>query len=249
MDAEPRSYDDLAWFYDRYWGGRFHDAARPALEHLLYASLPARSRVLELCCGSGHLTSELVARGYRVFAVDGSLQMLRHARRRAPRAHLWCADAAQCSFGGAACDAAVSTFDSINHLLTAASVAAAFRFVAEALLPGGVFVFDVNTEKAYVSEWGKSSVVVEREAAMFVRGSYEPTSGIGQTSITAFRLDRGAWARTDVEVRQRCYSEEELSDLLATAGFEQVTARPAARVGMTGDLAVGRSFLSARKRG
>ena len=43
-------------------------------------------RVLELGCGTGGLTSLMVARGAQVTAIDGSSRMLARARRRAPEA-------------------------------------------------------------------------------------------------------------------------------------------------------------------
>lgn len=45
---------------------------------LIDAALARRSSVLELGCGAGRITRELVARGHRVVAVDQSPDMLRH---------------------------------------------------------------------------------------------------------------------------------------------------------------------------
>ncbi|MBX3212633.1 MAG: class I SAM-dependent methyltransferase [Labilithrix sp.] len=55
-------------------------------EALEVASVRAGMRVLELGCGSGALTRELLARGAAVTAVDRSPAMLARARRRAPAA-------------------------------------------------------------------------------------------------------------------------------------------------------------------
>jgi SAM-dependent methyltransferase len=239
-------YDQLAWFYDRYWGPRFHDAARPALESLLYPRLVPGDPVAELCCGSGHLTEELVARGYRVTGIDNSIEMLRCARRRAPEARLVCADVASSPLIAGRFTGAVSTFDSINHLVSPEAVKSTFEFAHRLLRTGSVFVFDVNTEAAYRSEWTKSSAVVEPDAALFVRGSFDETARIGRTLITMFRLLEG-WQRLDVEVVQRCYDEGELAGWLFEAGFRDAAIHGAAAIGMTGDLARGRVFLIATK--
>ncbi len=47
---------------------------------LIDAQLHASSHVLELGCGAGRLTHELVRRGHRVTAVDNSPEMLTHIR-------------------------------------------------------------------------------------------------------------------------------------------------------------------------
>jgi len=240
-------YDHLAWFYDRYWRDRYHAAARPALTRLLYACLPPGSRVLDLCCGTGHLASDLCARGYRVTGIDRSIEMLRLARRSIDAVQFVCADARAFSLSGF--DAAVSTFDSINHLVADGDLVAAFRCVAEALRAGGLFVFDVNTEEAYASEWGKSSAVVETDAALFVRGGYDQSTRIGTTLVTMFRLgEDGRWARRDAAVMQRCYSDVDIRAALGAGPFVAIESVSAADAGMYGDIAVGRRFFRCRKR-
>jgi SAM-dependent methyltransferase len=47
---------------------------------VLSAALPARASVLELGCGTGRITRQLVRLGYRVTAVDESAEMLAHVR-------------------------------------------------------------------------------------------------------------------------------------------------------------------------
>jgi hypothetical protein len=49
-----RDYAPLAWFYDRYWGERYHALVLPILDRLLLRRLPpATSPLLDLCCGTG----------------------------------------------------------------------------------------------------------------------------------------------------------------------------------------------------
>jgi SAM-dependent methyltransferase len=47
---------------------------------LVASALPADASILELGCGTGRVTHELVARGFRVTAVDESAEMLEHVR-------------------------------------------------------------------------------------------------------------------------------------------------------------------------
>jgi SAM-dependent methyltransferase len=242
----PDGYDALAWFYARYWGPRFHDAARPVLERLLYRSIAPGDSVLDVCCGTGDLTRELVERGYTVVGMDRSLEMLRIARQRIDGARLVCADAASGALRSGGFAAAVSTFDSINHLMTVDRLEAACRMVAGVLRPHGVFVFDVNTREAYESEWGKTSATVDADAALFVRGSYDPATAVGRTCITVFRRD-GAWHRDDVEITQRAFSRDDLTGGLARAGFHDASLIGAADAGMAGDIAVGRLFARAER--
>ena len=47
---------------------------------LIHAAVPAGSRILELGCGAGRITHELIALGHSVTAVDNSAEMLAHVR-------------------------------------------------------------------------------------------------------------------------------------------------------------------------
>ena len=57
-------------------------AALPPLgePELIHEAVPAGSEILELGCGAGRITHELIALGHRVTAVDNSAEMLAHVR-------------------------------------------------------------------------------------------------------------------------------------------------------------------------
>ena len=134
--TDPAGYDGLAEFYARYWGPRYHDAADHVLDRLAYGSLRPNARVLDLCCGTGHLSARLAARGYDVLGADGSIAMLRQARARVPGVAFWCSDAAALGCGPVF-DAVLCTFDSLNHVLDPDALADVFAGVRRALRPGG----------------------------------------------------------------------------------------------------------------
>jgi trans-aconitate methyltransferase len=77
--------------------------------------LPRGSSILDLCCGTGHLTASLCRRGYRVAALDSSAELIVFARKSAPSAHAILADARSFTLS-APVDAIVSTGDSLNHM-------------------------------------------------------------------------------------------------------------------------------------
>jgi SAM-dependent methyltransferase len=239
MDA---AYDGLAWCYERWWHERFHLPLQRVLETLFYPRAEPPARVLDLCCGTGHLSRVLQARGYRVIGLDQSMDMLRAARAAVPGFTVVCADASQ--FGATGFDAVVCTFDSVNHLTRISAIDGLLASVRRALGAGGLFLFDLNTPPAFASEWGKSSAIVTSDAALFVRGAYDARSGLGHTDITTFRRCDG-WQRGDHQVIQRCYEAAEMEDALRRAGFRAIEAHPAASVGMEGDIGVGRVFFTA----
>ncbi len=107
--------------YHSLWADWYLPAARPALENLFFSRVPAGARVLDLCCGSGHVTKELIARGYRVTGVDNSTQLIALAQRELPQAQFFVQDVTCLDVEGPF-DAVLSTFDSLNHILDLAAL-------------------------------------------------------------------------------------------------------------------------------
>jgi SAM-dependent methyltransferase len=239
------AYDPFAWLYSRGWGTEYHRQALGALEKLLLGQVPECARLLDVCCGSGDLARTLSERGYQVVGIDSSRAMLEHARKLAPAAAFVLADARQFGFREVF-HGAVSTFDSLNHVLALEELEAVFRNVAGALRPGGVWVFDLNMIECFRTLWTGLTAEVEADSAYVARFAYDPAAKIGRAEVTMFRQS-GHWERTDTTVLERCYASEEVRAALEAAGFAGIEVHEARSLGMRGDLALGRSFFSARQ--
>jgi SAM-dependent methyltransferase len=241
------AYDDFAWFYDRYWNEEFHSLAFPILERVWLARLPARSEILDVCCGTGYLAGLLLGRGHSVTGIDCSPVMIEYARENQPAGRFQVADVTSFHLPGAF-DAAVSTFDSINHILSVKELQAAFRRVAAALKHGGLFAFDVLLEDAYQSNWGQSFALVRDDHVLTITGSgFDFRTRKARCTITMFRLIAGAWQRSDVTIHERCYTGKEVSGALEQAGFGEILCYDAGDLGMAGQLGEGRTFFVAAK--
>ncbi len=251
MDVEtvPSQYDDFAWFYDRYWGSgstSFSTRALPVLERLVLPHVQQGGHILDLCCGTGQLAHDLTSRGYTVTGVDGSAEMLKYARARAPGVEFIHADARSFSLLPQF-DAAVSLYDSLNHLMQAADLGATFANVRGALKQGGRFLCDFNMQAGFEARWRGSFGLAADDHALVYRSSFDAVSRVGRADVTMFRLQHNAWRRTDLTLHQRCYAEEEITRALHAAGFTDLATFDAARdLGMEGN--IGRSFFLGRAR-
>jgi SAM-dependent methyltransferase len=241
------SYDELAWFYNRYWNEEFHSAAFPILERIWLPRMPKGARILDVCCGTGYLAGLLAARGFRVTGVDASAEMIALARENVPAAEFHVADAAGFRVRGQF-RAAVSTFDSLNHILTSAALGRAFRSTAKALEPGALFAFDMLLEAGYQTHWGESFVLVRDDHTLAITGAgYDFRTRMARCTITMFRQIEGAWRRSDVTVEERCYTMEEISQALDAAGFGKLVCYDARDLGMASQLGEGRTFFVAAR--
>ncbi len=236
------AYDDFAWFYNRYWNEEFHSLAFPILERIWLGRLRPGSRILDVCCGTGYLAGLLAADGYAVTGVDASPQMIGYAREQVPSAEFLAADATRFRLPGEF-DGAVSTFDSLNHILELDDLRAVFRNIADALKPGGVLAFDMLTERAYQTRWGESFALVRDDHVLTITGGgYDFRSNLASCHVTMFRLVEGSWRRSDTVIEERCYEPEEVSGALCDAGFGEIVSYDATELGMAGQLGEGRSF-------
>ena len=238
-------YDPIAGLYHQNWDDWYLPQAGVALESLFFSRLKGGAHVLDVCCGCGHVTRELVARGYQVTGVDASSELIAQAKRDLPAAKFVVADVRQFQLTRSF-DGALSTFDSLNHILELRELEASFRNVHSALLAGAPFVFDMNSEEAYRMDWQEWSTRVAPHSVSLVRGRFDPVTRQVATEIVWFqRLPDGRWERRDSIVPQRCYQDHEIRTALEQAGFRQVSSRSAAQAGVTGEIGYGRVFWSA----
>ena len=239
-------YDPFAWLYTNYWGHEFHVEAMPALEKLVLRHLPRRACVLDVCCGDGRISRELIRRGFRVTGMDGSESMLSYAKKRAPKAELLLLDARAFQLPPRF-DAAISTFDSLNHIMNITELSAVFRNVCGALKPGGCFAFDLNREEAYQDLWQRTWSIVADDVVAVAKGSYDSLRQRARCDVTLFRQEDGMWRRSDFRLRQKYYPQEEVTAALERAGFAVEVYDAASELGMGGETGRGRAFYLARK--
>jgi len=213
-------YDRFAWVYNKHWGNEFTHLALQVLGKLVFPHLPAKAKILDLCCGTGQLTQALISRGYRVTGLDQSAEMLRFARENAPSGKFIVDDARSFKLP-AVYHAAVSTFDSLNHIMSLDELTDVFGNVYASLHEGGLFLFDLNMEAGYRICWNDDFGIVEDDNVCVVRSSYRPEERIARFDTTIFSLQEG-WQRSDVTLFQKCYSEAEVQSALQAVGFTQI---------------------------
>jgi predicted TPR repeat methyltransferase len=139
------AYSRLAGVYDEIVVDPCHGQWASFLDDLWSGDAAGVGSVLDLCCGTGLLAGELVARGYRVVGVDASEAMLALARDRlGPEVALSRMTLPDLAVDGRF-DAAVCTADGLNYL-TPDELRLTIDRVAGCLRPAGWLVFDLQTD-------------------------------------------------------------------------------------------------------
>ena len=123
------------------------DRTGPAeyLHGLIRRTKPNARKLLELACGTGSMLKHL-GRYYEVSGIDLSRHMLSVARRKVPQAKLFQQNMVTFSLPERF-DVICCVFDSINHIALFSDWKKLFANVQRHLLPGGFFIFDINTQR------------------------------------------------------------------------------------------------------
>jgi SAM-dependent methyltransferase len=183
--------------------------------------------VVDLGCGSGLWARKLVDAGYRVLGIDISEAMIELSRNRVPEAEFRVGSLFEAEIPR--CQAVTAVSEVLNYLFDAKNeergLGRLFRRVYDALVPGGVFVFDVlGPGQVPPGTRARGFRVGEDWAVLFEREEDVERETM-ERRIVSFRK-AGVCYRRDEEVhRVRLYDQLDLSAELERAGFRVQTMR------------------------
>lgn len=221
------SYEFLAGCYDELTTDVGYRQWADYLEkQFARCSIPVHT-VLDLACGTGSLTKELAERGYEMIGVDLSEDMLAQANEK-------CRDVAgerpiflnqsmdKLDLYGTI-DACICCLDSVNYVTRPALLEKAFGRVHLFLMPGGMFVFDVNTPEKLRSLDGQVFLDETEDTYCVWRAEYSKRRRICTYGMDIFRqTENGLWVRGEELHEEYAYELDELEDMLCRAGFKNV---------------------------
>jgi predicted TPR repeat methyltransferase len=225
------AYSRLAGVYDEIVIDPCHDRWASFLHEVWSADPVGVRSVLDLCCGTGLLAAELIARGYGVVGVDASEAMLTRARQRlGPEVVLTRMALPDLKVDGVF-DAAVCTFDGLNYL-TPDELRLTMSAVAHRLRPAGWLVFDLHTQGMMDFTVSNPAVAGESAGNDFVISSVvDPGARTCDTTIELTRPRDGD--PFSEQHRQYFHTDADVRTSLQDAGFavtavgEEYTQQPA----------------------
>ena len=230
------AYTGFAAVYDtfmdnvpyREWGGYIHS--------MLCEKGVKDGLVLDLGCGTGTMTEILAGYGYDMIGADNSEDMLELAmEKRIQSGHdilYLLQDMREFELYGTV-RAVVSVCDSLNYITDPEDLENVFRLVNNYLDPGGIFLFDFNTEYKYREVMGDCTIAEDRGVCSFIWDNYYyEEERINEYDLTLFVRETGQpdpdtdepdkegqlYRRYTETHYQRAYTLEEMQRLLEKAG-------------------------------
>ncbi len=221
MDA----YTSFAEVYDRFMDNIPYGEWADYVESLLQEYNIRDGLVLELGCGTGSFTEILSEKGYDMIGVDSSGDMLQTAmekRAQSGRDILYLLqDMREFELYGTV-RAVVSICDSMNYITEYEDLVQVFRLANNYLDPGGLLIFDLNTEYKYKRILGDHTIAECRDEVSFIWDNhYDRESRINEYDLTLFiQEEDDRYRRFDETHYQKAYRTEEIEQAIRDAGME-----------------------------
>ena len=230
-------YQDFAAVYDELmddtpyekWGERLdslikkYGVSKPErdVEDVLASE---RNLVVDLGCGTGTLTELMYQKGYDMIGVDLSESMLNIAMEKKAKSGaeiLYLLQDMRELELYSTVGTVFSVCDSLNYILEDDELLDVFSLVNNYLYPGGIFIFDFNTEYKYRQVIGNTTIAENREGCSFIwENLYDPDEEINEYDLTVFVREDGDRFRRFTETHfQRGYTAEKIRELLERSGM------------------------------
>ncbi len=227
--SEYAEYALLSEYYDRFTDDVPYERWADFFERIFAEKQQQPHIILDLACGTGSLTRILAQRGYEMIGADQSEDMLMIAMET-------CCDMGENRpvflhqpmqeldlYG--TIDACVCCLDSINYVTDPDILREAFRRVQLFLMPGALFIFDINTRDKLKRIDGQS-FVREDEDVFCCWQAYIDTDDLCHYDFDIFeRNETDAWNRYQEHHAECIYEVEQLRDMLEQAGFVDIELR------------------------
>ena len=239
------AYSDFAEVYDELmdntpyieWGERLEQliakygvsAPERDSENLLNAE---KNLVVDLGCGTGTLTELMYQKGYDMIGVDLSESMLNMAMKKKEISGseiLYLLQDMRKLDLYSTVGTVYSVCDSVNYILEEDELLQVFSLVNNYLFPGGVFIFDFNTDYKYREVIGDTVIAENREDCSFIwENYYDPEEELNEYDVTIFVREQGEMFRRFTETHfQRGYTPETMAGLVERAGLEVLEMKDA----------------------
>lgn len=219
-------YGAFAEYYDSLTTNVSYDKTSEFVSGILAENGIKDGILLDLACGTGTMSVRMAQKGYDVIGIDNSPEMLNEAREKAADAGedilFLCQDMCDIDLYGTV-DCTVCLLDSLNHLESEEELLAAFKGVSLFTVPGGLFIFDVNTEYKHKHVLGDNTFVYENDDVYCVwQNEYDDESRTVEIFLDFFEEENGLYRRSSEYFTERAFSDDDIRRMLGEAGFTDI---------------------------
>lgn len=180
--------------------------------------------LLDLGCGTGTITQLFAEKGYDTIGIDLSEDMLIVAKEKAQKSKLdilyLCQDMTSFElYGTVGC--IISVCDSLNYITDEQELLKVFKLINNYLEPGGLFIFDLNTEYKFEKILGDNTFAQAYEGCAYIWDNYYyEDEKMNEYHLTLFVEENNNYSRYEELHYEKAYSIDCIKLLLKEAGLK-----------------------------
>lgn len=219
------AYESFASVYDLFMDEINYDEWVSYVEKLWNRFDLKPNIVCELGCGTGNISLRLAEKGYETIGIDISADMLSEAKMKAEQngtdVLFLLQDMREFELYGTV-NSIVCLCDSLNYITDDEDMQQVFNLVNNYLHPGGLFVFDLNTEYKFKEIYGENTFSETDEDAVYIwENYYDEEERINEYYLNFFmKNETGTYDRTQEEHFERAYSLDEIKRFIEKSGMK-----------------------------
>lgn len=219
------AYESFASVYDLFMSDIDYDDWVEYIEAIWKKFNIKPEIVCELGCGTGSVTLRLADKGYDMIGIDVSADMLSEARKKALDGDkdilFLLQDMREFELYGTV-NSILCLCDSLNYITEDEDMQQVFDLVNNYLHPGGLFVFDLNTEYKFKEIYGENTFSeVDDDAVYIWENFYDEEEKINEYYLNFFvKNENGTYNRTQEEHYERAYTIEEIKGFIEKSGMK-----------------------------
>lgn len=217
-------YRNFAYYYDLLMDEVDYGAWADYIEEIFKKMGLRASLIADLGCGTASFCIEMSKRGYEMIGIDISQDMLSVAKEKAIEKDadilLLNQDISEFELYGSV-DAIVCLMDSVNYITDADALKNTFKLVENYLNPGGLFIFDVNSEYKFEHILADNVFYhVSDDITYIWQNEYNKKEKSCVFDLTFFARTGELYKRFDEIHIERAYSRTELEEMLNAVALE-----------------------------
>lgn len=216
-------YNNFAYVYDKLTHDIDYLKWADFVEAILRKNNTKASIILELGCGTGSFGIEMSKRGYEMICLDLSSDMLDCATEKAKKEgqDILFLNQDMCNFElYGTVDVIVCLLDSFNYITKPAQISKMLRLVHNYLNPGGLFIFDINTEYKFENTLSDNMFYeIDDEITYIWENEYNNKTKKARFDLTFFVREGELYRRFEETHYERAYSNEEIEALISNSNL------------------------------
>lgn len=220
------SYYHLAEYYDVLMDDVDYNQWCNFIEEILSVYDCKPHNILDTACGTGNITIPLASKGYNLWGVDISEEMLTIAenKARSKKQNIKFINQNMTDLTLNKCfDAVLCMCDGVNYIVEEKDLVKYFETVNNMINTGGIFIFDISSKYKLTNILGNNTLFQEKDDFCYIwENCFDEEEELLEMRLNFFIPQQELYKRMEEYHIQKAYSEEYLIKLLSEAGFQNI---------------------------